>query len=191
MGGLAVRHWAIPRPTHDVDFAVALEGEALLDLLRVLDQEGFSVDQQFITGFADTLSGMRKVNIGCFESGTMWRIDIFLASTPFARSAFDRRVATTIEGMSLNVVTAEDPTVVRVARRSQQGSDGCRGHAAGVRSARPFLPAEVGSAPGRLRNGTIVGLPNDRIRRQTPASCASEVFYPRSRRTSCCAATPP
>lgn len=108
MGGLAVRHWAIPRPTYDVDFAVALDGEALLALLRRLDQEGFVVDRQFTSGFTDTLSGMRKVNVGCFEGGTTWRIDIFLATTPFVRSAFERRVGTTIEGMTLHVVTAED-----------------------------------------------------------------------------------
>ena len=69
MGGFAVRHWAVPRPTYDVDFAVALEGEALLALLRTFEAEGFVVDRQFEAGFTDTLSGMRKVNIGCFESG--------------------------------------------------------------------------------------------------------------------------
>ena len=108
MGGFAVRHWAIPRPTYDVDFAVSLEGDALVHLLRTLEKEGFVVDRQFTSGFTDALSGMRKVNIGCFESGTVWRIDIFLATTPFARSAFDRRVPTEFEGMKLSVVTAED-----------------------------------------------------------------------------------
>lgn len=28
MGGFAVRHWSVPRPTYDVDFAVALEGRS-------------------------------------------------------------------------------------------------------------------------------------------------------------------
>jgi hypothetical protein len=108
MGGFAVRHWAIPRPTYDVDFAVALEGEALTKLLQTLDREGFIVDRHFTTGFTDKLAGMRKVNVGCFESGTIWRIDIFLATTPFVRSAFDRRVPTEIDGMHLSVVSAED-----------------------------------------------------------------------------------
>ena len=50
MDGFAVRHWAIPPPTYDVDFAVALEGEALLDLLRTFEREGFVVDPHFASG---------------------------------------------------------------------------------------------------------------------------------------------
>jgi hypothetical protein len=91
-----------------VDFAVALEGQALIALLRTFEAEGFVVDRHFAAGFTDTLSGMRKVNVGCFESGTTWRVDIFLATTPFVRSAFERRVAIEFEGLHMSIVTAED-----------------------------------------------------------------------------------
>jgi len=37
MGGFAVRHWALPRPTYDVDCAVAVEGEELVRLLRAFE----------------------------------------------------------------------------------------------------------------------------------------------------------
>jgi hypothetical protein len=40
MGGFAVRHWGLPRPTYDVDFAVALEGEALVRLMKAFDAAG-------------------------------------------------------------------------------------------------------------------------------------------------------
>jgi hypothetical protein len=108
MGGMAVRHWALPRPTYDVDFAVAVEGEPLEGLLRAFEAAGFTVDRQFLEGFTDTLAGMRKVAVACFDSGAVWTVDIFLATTPFVRSAFDRRVDTELEGRGLAVVSVED-----------------------------------------------------------------------------------
>lgn len=108
MGGFAIRHWALPRPTYDVDFAVGIEGEELVRLLRSFDEAGFSVANQFLSGYADTLAGMRKLAIGCFDSGSVWNVDIFLATTPFVRSAFDRRVSTEVEGRRMSIVSAED-----------------------------------------------------------------------------------
>jgi len=108
MGGFAVRHWGLPRPTYDVDFAVGVEGEALVRLLSAFDEAGFTVPTQFLTGFTDTLAGMRKVAVSCFESGTVWNVDIFLANTVFVRSALERRIASRIEGHDVAVVSPED-----------------------------------------------------------------------------------
>lgn len=108
MGGFAIRHWALPRPTYDVDFAVAVEGEELVRLLYSFDEAGFSVATQFLSGYADSLAGMRKLAIGCFDSGSVWNVDIFLATTPFVRSAFDRRVSTEVEGRIMSIVSVED-----------------------------------------------------------------------------------
>jgi hypothetical protein len=108
MGGFAVRHWALPRPTYDVDFAVAIGGEPLVRLLRAFEAAGFTVDHQFLTGFTDALAGLRKVAVSSFDSGAVWGVDIFLATTPFVRSAFDRRVRTEVEGRKLAVVSVED-----------------------------------------------------------------------------------
>jgi hypothetical protein len=108
MGGFALRHWALPRPTYDVDFAVAVEGEELVRLLRSFDEAGFSVANHFLSGYADTLAGMKKLGVGLFDSGSVWNVDIFLATTPFVRSAFDRRVRTEAEGRKMSIVSVED-----------------------------------------------------------------------------------
>lgn len=50
-GGIAVGHWALPRPAFDADFAVAVEGEPLVRLLRAFEEAGFTVDPQFLAGF--------------------------------------------------------------------------------------------------------------------------------------------
>jgi hypothetical protein len=108
MGGFAVHYWALPRPTYDVDFAVALDGDALASLLRALEEAGFVVPVEFAAGWTDTLAGMRKVAVKRTEGRHVWNVDVFLAATPFVRSAFDRRVPATIEGRAVKVVSAED-----------------------------------------------------------------------------------
>lgn len=114
MGGFAVRHWALPRPTYDVDFAVAVEGEELVRLLRAFEKAGFNVAEHFLTGFADTLGSLRKVAVGCFDSGSVWDVDLFLATTPFVRSAFERRVPAEVEGRRLPVVSVEDLLLLKL-----------------------------------------------------------------------------
>ena len=124
MGGFAVRHWALPRPTYDVDFAVAVQGEELMRLLHAFEEAGFSVPAEFLSGFADTLAGMRKVNLGCVESSSVWRVDLFLANTAFVRSAFDRRVPSTLEGRAVPVVSAEDLLLFKLlANRTKDRAD--------------------------------------------------------------------
>ncbi len=124
MGGFAVRHWALPRPTYDVDFAVAVDDEELLRLLRAFDEAGFNVEKHFLTGFADTLADMRKVAVGCFDSGSVWQVDIFLATTPFVRSAFDRRVPSEVEGRRLSIVSVEDLLLFKLlADRTKDRAD--------------------------------------------------------------------
>lgn len=92
--------------------------------MRCFEADGFVVDPAFSGGFADSLSGMRKVNIGCFDSGSIWRVDVFLATTPFVRSAFERRVSSVIEGMTLSVVTAEDLLLFKlIADRTKERLD--------------------------------------------------------------------
>ncbi len=124
MIGFAVRHWALPRPTYDVDFAVAVHDEELLRLLRAFDEAGFSVARPFLTGFADTLAGLRKVAVACFDSGSVWDVDIFLATTPLVRSAFDRRVPTEVEGRRLSAVSVEDLLLFKLlADRTKDRAD--------------------------------------------------------------------
>jgi hypothetical protein len=124
MGGFAVRHWGLPRPTYDVDFAIAAEGEALVRLLRTFDEDGFSVPDHFLSGFADTLAGMRKVSIGCFDSGIVWSVDLFLATTSFVRSAFERRVPSDVDGRKMDVVSVEDLLLFKLlANRAKDRAD--------------------------------------------------------------------
>ena len=124
MGGFAVSHWALPRPTYDVDLAIAADDEALAGLLRAFEDSGFTVDAAFRSGFVDTLAGMRKVGLGSFEEGSVWRVDLFLATTGLVRSALNRRVPTEMEGREVPVISAEDLMLFKLlANRAKDQAD--------------------------------------------------------------------
>lgn len=50
MGGVAVRIHGIPRPTHDVDFTVALARERLQDFFRLAIDAGYTVAEPYLHG---------------------------------------------------------------------------------------------------------------------------------------------
>ena len=53
MGGLAVRVYALPRPTQDVDIAVALGPEQSQELLEIVERAGFDVPETYRKGRTD------------------------------------------------------------------------------------------------------------------------------------------
>jgi len=124
MGGFAVGHWGLPRPTYDVDVAIAVDRDVLVELLDAYEEDGFSVDEAFRSGFADTLAGMRKVGLGLFDEGSVWRVDLFLATTDFVRSAVARRTTTEMDGRRVSVVSAEDLLLFKLlANRAKDRAD--------------------------------------------------------------------
>lgn len=46
MGGLAVRFWAIPRPTYDVDLTILADDRQVLILLDRLEKGGYAIPPQ-------------------------------------------------------------------------------------------------------------------------------------------------
>jgi hypothetical protein len=107
-----------------VDFAVAVEGDELRRLLRSFDEAGFRVAEPFLSGITDALAGMRRVAIGCFDAGSVWNVDIVLATTAFVRSAFERRVPSEVEARRLSVVSVEDLLLIELlANRAKDRAD--------------------------------------------------------------------
>lgn len=50
MGGWAVRVYALPRPTYDVDFTVLLSRDRLPELYAAATNDGFTVPDQYLGG---------------------------------------------------------------------------------------------------------------------------------------------
>lgn len=114
IGGFAVRVWAIPRPTYDVDLVVpvaTIPPAAVLDALR---RAGFDVPQEHAAGHEDSVAGLAKVRVTRFEDGSVWDVDVFLARGGFLAAAFDRRRQTTVDGVPISVAAPEDLILLKL-----------------------------------------------------------------------------
>ena len=108
MGGIAVRFWAIPRPTFDVDFTLAIEPEMASWLCERFEEQGFSVSDAHKKGSVDTLKGMDKLGVVRYSAGREVRVDMFLVTTPYQEGAFRRRVRARINGKEAWMIAPED-----------------------------------------------------------------------------------
>jgi len=108
MGGIAVRFWAIPRPTFDVDFTLAVEPKRVPGLCGRFEEQGFSVPEAHQKGFVDSLKGMNKFGVVRYTAGREVRVDMFLVTTPYQEQAFRRRVKEKINGKEAWLIAPED-----------------------------------------------------------------------------------
>ena len=108
MGGLAVRVHAIPRPTFDVNFTVAVPRDALPALYPEVEQLGYVVSDAQKGGWIDTVGGLPVVKFQVILAGRPLDIDAFLAETPFQAEVLARRVRVAADGWEAWFVTAED-----------------------------------------------------------------------------------
>ncbi len=122
MGGFAVRHWGVPRPTYDADVAVAVDDTQLANLLGVLDREGFGVPDEHLKGWVDSVAGMGKVKVTRVEGTTVWDVDIFLVRGAFLEGALCRRKAARFSGRMAWFLAAEDLILLKLIahRRKDQ-----------------------------------------------------------------------
>ena len=61
MGGWAVRVYALPRPTYDVDFTIILDRDRLPTLYAAAEEAGFTVPDQYRRGWVDSVADMPVV----------------------------------------------------------------------------------------------------------------------------------
>jgi len=122
MGGFAVRAWGIPRPTYDVDLAVAVDEAGLEQLLSGLAEAGFDVPDEFRRGFRDIIADMRKVKVTRFVEGSVWEVDLFVAEGRFFEAAMPRRRPCPLEGRAVQTLAPEDVIALKLLayRRKDQ-----------------------------------------------------------------------
>ena len=114
MGGFAVRHWAIPRPTYDADILIQLEPSSKQPLFAALEAADFSVPQEFLAGYEDTLAGMHKIKITKVLGHHLWDVDLFFARSDFLRAAMARRQQTTLGDVQAEVLSVEDLVLLKL-----------------------------------------------------------------------------
>jgi hypothetical protein len=69
MGGFAVRVYAIPRPTYDLDFTIAIERKLLPQLFEAVKAMGCTVPDEYERGWTDEVGGMPVVKFCQYLQG--------------------------------------------------------------------------------------------------------------------------
>ena len=108
MGGIAVRAYALPRPTYDVDFTLAVSRDRLRELFAAVEELGYSIPNAYEGGWVDHVGGMPLIKIRLNLDGKAIDVDLFLAETVFQQEVIARRVTCAVEGQQVSLVTAED-----------------------------------------------------------------------------------
>lgn len=124
MGGLAVRVYGIPRPTYDVDFTVAIARDHLPALYQELRTLGFTIPEQYDTGWVDCVAGMSVVKIRRYLKGLGVDVDVFLAESEFQNELLGRRRCEQIDDMEIWFVSPEDLVLLKlISHRPRDMSD--------------------------------------------------------------------
>lgn len=124
MGGIAVRSYAIPRPTYDVDFTLAVQREQLGELFAAVEELGYTVPQNYLNGWVDHVAEMPLVKFRMYLQDNGVDIDVFLAETPFQQELMRRRKLRETGDGNVWFVSPEDLILLKlVANRARDTAD--------------------------------------------------------------------
>jgi hypothetical protein len=114
MGGIAVRVYGIPRPTHDVDFTLAIDRGRLPDLYAAVEALGYTVPEAYAGGWVDQVAGMPLVKFRLFLEGRGVDIDVFLAESRYQEELLGRRRRDQIDDLDVWFVSPEDLILLKL-----------------------------------------------------------------------------
>lgn len=117
MGGLAVRAYAIPRSTEDIDFTLSLDRRRLPELYSELETCEYSIPEPYRKGWVDQLSEavpLKLVKLKRYVGEHAIDVDLFLAETPFQAEVLKRRRLADVEGRQLWLASPEDLVLLKL-----------------------------------------------------------------------------
>lgn len=117
MGGMAIRVYAIPRPTFDVDFTVAIDRDALPTLYEAAEALGFSIPTVQKTGWIDRVRDFPVVKFQWFIGDRAIDVDLFLAEKPFQHEVMRRRQYHGANGWKAWFVSPEDLILLKLCAK--------------------------------------------------------------------------
>jgi hypothetical protein len=109
-GSFASSIHGAPRATQDIDIVIAPTRE---QLLRLLDR--FPATEYYVSRDAalDALERYEQFNV--IDLATGWKVDFIIRKTRnFSREEFDRRYPLEVEGVTLDVASAEDVLIAKL-----------------------------------------------------------------------------
>lgn len=126
IGSFAAGYHGEPRQTNDIDLMIDPDEASLRAFLDGLERPRFYVD--------DALAALRhRDQFNVIDSATGWKVDmVVVKDQAFSRSEMARRRPVTIEGVALNIATAEDTILAKLEWAAMSGSDRQRRDVAGI-----------------------------------------------------------
>lgn len=89
--GLAVRAYALPRPTFNVDITVSISRDQLSALFAAAEDLGFAIPAPQSVGWLDSVRQMPVIKFQWYLEGRVIDVDLFLAETAFQQELLRRR----------------------------------------------------------------------------------------------------
>jgi len=114
MGGLAVRVYGIPRPTYDIDFTLSIGRERIPALYDALRELGYTIPEQYASGWVDHVAGMAVVKARLYLAGHGIDVDLFLAESPYQQELLARRRREVVDEFELCLVSPEDLILLKL-----------------------------------------------------------------------------
>jgi hypothetical protein len=114
IGGVAVRAYAIPRNTNDIDITIALNADDLSPFLDDLQGCGFTVPEAYYRGWLDRVQGMPVIKARLYLSGRGIDVDIFLVESRLQKCLMARRVKAETEQREVWIATPEDLVLLKL-----------------------------------------------------------------------------
>ncbi len=111
---LAVRVYAIPRFTNDVDLTISIVRQELPFLFDALNAVGIDIPPPFRPGWLDSVAGLPLFKADLFQDGRSIEIDIFVSETEFQRSLIQRRKKIETPAGEIWFVTPEDLILLKL-----------------------------------------------------------------------------
>ena len=114
MGGLAVRVYAIPRFTNDVDLTISIDRQELPLLFDAFRAVGIEIPPPFRAGWLDSVAGLPLFKADLFQDERSIEIDIFVSETEFQHSLILRRKKIETPAGEIWFVTPEDLILLKL-----------------------------------------------------------------------------
>lgn len=114
MGGLAVRVYAIPRFTNDVDLTISLSRDELPALFASLQSIGCEIPAPYWTGWLDSVAGLPLFKVELSGQDRSIEIDLFVAETDFQKSLIQRRQLVQVGSEQIAFISPEDLILLKL-----------------------------------------------------------------------------
>jgi hypothetical protein len=114
IGGIAVRAYAVPRNTQDVDAMLSVGTDDLPQFFRQLAHDGFEIPEPYLRGWLDRVQGMPVAKVKVYLSGHGIDVDLFPVESAFQQSVIMRRVQVDVNGRQISIASAEDLVLLKL-----------------------------------------------------------------------------